>query len=101
MQPDVFVEIAGVAEGTETELALQWFVSGVGPEKGDIILYLNNGMIHIPSGANSRWLVKKISSFSCNGRFIVVFRRACYQYISCANGTQSISSYFFLKIKPY
>jgi len=54
MQPDVFVEIAGVSEGTETELALQWFVSGVGPEKGDIILYLNKDMIHNLPGANSR-----------------------------------------------
>lgn len=48
MQPDVFVEIAGVSEGTETELTFQWFVSSVGPAKGDIILYLNNGMEHIP-----------------------------------------------------
>lgn len=100
MQPDVFVEIAGVSEGTETELALQWFVSSVGPAKGDIILYLNKGMEHIPSGANSRWLVKKISSCYCNGTFIVVFTIVCYQSISCSNGTQSISSYFF-PIKLY
>jgi hypothetical protein len=40
MQSDVFVEIAGVSEGTETELALQWFVSSVGPATGDITSYL-------------------------------------------------------------
>ena len=62
MQPDMFVEIAGVSEGTETELALQWLVSGVGPAKGDIVLYLNKGMKHILSEANNRWLVKKIPS---------------------------------------
>ena len=65
----MFVEIAGVSEGTETELALQWFVSSVGPAKGDIILYLNNGIEHIPSEANSRWLVKKIPFYYCNITF--------------------------------
>jgi hypothetical protein len=35
MKSDVFVEIAGVSEGTQTVLALQWFVSSVGPAKGD------------------------------------------------------------------
>jgi len=100
MQPDVFVEIAGVSERSETELALQWFVSSVGPAKGDIILYLNHGMEHILSEANSRWLVKEIPSFCCNGTFIVMFTRACYQSIFCANGTQSIFSYFFLLNLP-
>jgi hypothetical protein len=95
MQPDVFVEIAGVAEGSETELALQWFVSSVCPAKGDIILYLSKGMEHIFSEANSSWLVKKILSCYCNCTFIVVFTTACYQSVSCASGTQSISSYVF------
>jgi hypothetical protein len=55
MQSDVFVEIAGVSEGTEAILALQWFVSSVGPVKGDSMVYLTkyNSMEHIPSEAHS------------------------------------------------
>jgi hypothetical protein len=41
VQADVFVEVAGVSERTEAELALQWFVSGVGPAKGDSMVYFN------------------------------------------------------------
>jgi hypothetical protein len=35
VQPDVFVEVAGVPKGTQTELAFQWLVAGVCPAKDD------------------------------------------------------------------
>jgi hypothetical protein len=43
VQPDVFVEIARVSEGTEAELAFQWLVARVCPVKDDSKVSLRKG----------------------------------------------------------